>query len=60
MSERQWATETEATEHARVSASTLRRWRVDGLIGSYKVRGARRYDLTEIDSLIGNSQDMAR
>lgn len=56
MSDRQWATETESAEHARVSNNTIRRWREKGLITGYKVGRTVRYDLCEIDELITSSQ----
>jgi excisionase family DNA binding protein len=52
MSERRWATEAEAAEHARVSGNTLRRWRAQGRITGYKVGRACRYDLNEIDHML--------
>lgn len=52
MSERRWATEQEAAEHARVSGTTLRRWRARGLITAAKVDRAVRYDLAEIDAML--------
>lgn len=47
-----WATEQEAMKHARVSASTLRRWRAQGLLTGYKIGRTVRYDLAEIDQMI--------
>ena len=52
MTERRWATEAEAVEHARVSGNTLRRWRAQGRITGYKVGRAVRYDLCEIDAML--------
>lgn len=51
---RQWATEIEAADHARVSNNTIRRWRERGLITGYKVGRTVRYDLVEVDELIGS------
>lgn len=52
MTERRWATEQEAAEHARVSGNTLRRWRAKGRITGYKVGRTVRYDLAEIDAAL--------
>lgn len=52
MTERRWATEAEASKHARVSGNTLRRWRAQGRIVGYKVGRAVRYDLGEIDAML--------
>ena len=57
MTERQWATETEASRHARVSGNTLRRWRAAGLITGYKVGRTVRYDLLEIDAMLTTAQE---
>ena len=47
-----WATEQEAADHARISPSTLRRWRAQGLLAGYKVGRTVRYDLADIDQLL--------
>lgn len=57
MSERRWATESEATKHARVSGNTLRRWRNQGLITAAKVGRTVRYDLAEIDAMLTAASD---
>lgn len=52
MTQRRWATEGEASEHARVSGNTLRRWRAQRRITGYKVGRTVRYDLNEIDAML--------
>ncbi|WP_208301153.1 helix-turn-helix domain-containing protein [Mycobacterium sp. DL440] len=60
MTQPRWATEQEATEHARVSASTLRRWRAQGLITGHKIGRTVRYDLAEIDAMFTSSQEVGQ
>ena len=57
MSDREWATEAESAEHARVSNNTIRRWRDQGLITGYKVGRTVRYDLNELDALISSAAE---
>lgn len=52
MTQPRWATEQEAAEHARISVSTLRRWRTQGLLIGHKVGRTVRYDLTDVDQVI--------
>ncbi|OMB79259.1 helix-turn-helix domain-containing protein [Mycolicibacterium conceptionense] len=52
MTQPRWATELGAAEHAKVSASTLRRWRAQGLITGHKIGRTVRYDLNEIDAVL--------
>lgn len=52
MTQPRWATEQEAAKHARISASTIRRWRSQGLITGHKVGRTVRYDLSEVDQVI--------
>lgn len=52
MSERRWATKTQAAEHAVVHPNTIDNWVTAGIVRAYKF-GPRlvRYDLNEIDAM---------